>query len=648
MEKSSDYDIVEVFWKGGETNIQVLKIPEDRALTFIQELDCNSGISQSEYEAFIAHKCLLDIDMVGSVLISKADDGDKEEAMSRELFDIMVSVNPFMNPDALLWKKNKGIVHKDYIDGDTGYKKLEKNPLWDSDPFEDILNDVLNNPMEFFSIADEDNIYYDEEHEKYVKKVIKKEWEDTGLTINVKKYNEDVLRHLFSSTKNFIGPRSYEMFVIHKCIVNYTKLLILVDNMGVARDIPPDDVTKTIYEFCIEVNPFLSLDNVKDKYITIGRKAKTKRPETRRNSGPKKAKSTAAGAAQPAAKTKVGFSDIRKEDILSLPDRIKAHVIGQDEAVDSVVETIQVAGAGLRDPAKPLGSFIFTGETGTGKTFLSKILARTLCGSESSLIRIDCSEYSHGHEVSKLIGAPPGYISSDMGGILTNKVIEGPFSVVLFDEIEKAHSKVYDILLQVLDEGRLTDNHGTTVDFSDCVVIMTSNVGVKDVSAVSKRVGFGDVAKLTQTKKEGAIDKSLRRKFKPEFLNRLDGIVTFNTLTKEDAKRILDLEFKEISSYIKDKDIELKMSSALKNHIINKGFSREYGARALKRTLEKDVIRPLALKVLHGSVPEGSYVVLDYKKDKLDFTVNKKRYRRDTPKKREAVEVAEADIEVIE
>jgi len=420
---NEDYKVVEVFWKGGNINVQIIKLNSERISEKLKELPCDDGISESEFESFIANKCLLDLDSVGSIIVSESDDFEKELALHKEIIDIIISVNPEFSPDLLFWKSKSGVFKPDEVENFDDCVKLSSNPLWNTDPFDDMLNEVMSNPSDFFSMMDEEGAYFDEGHEKYVKEVIKKEWEDTGLIINIKKYNKKVLDELFSANKNFIGPRSYEMFVIHKCVVNHTKLLILIDSMGVVRDLPPDDVTKIIYDFCVEINPFLSLNGVKDKYITIGRKTNVKTPETRRTAIPTKKITAASAAPGVGTKTKAGFSSVKKEDLLSLSEKLKKTVIGQDEAIDNVVEIIQIAGAGLRDPAKPLGTFVFTGETGCGKTFLAKNLARTLCGGESSLIRIDCSEYSHGHEVSKLIGCfPPGTSVTMSGG--TVKSIE--------------------------------------------------------------------------------------------------------------------------------------------------------------------------------------------------------------------------------
>jgi ATP-dependent Clp protease ATP-binding subunit ClpC len=307
-----------------------------------------------------------------------------------------------------------------------------------------------------------------------------------------------------------------------------------------------------------------------------------------------------------------------------LSTNMKVSLIGQDKAIESVVQAIQRASVGLKDPVKPIGSFLFAGSTGTGKSLTSKILADELIKDRDNLITIDCSEYSADHEYAKLIGAPNGYTGFEQGGILTNAVLEHPFSVVVFDEIEKASSKIYQLLLQVFEEGRLTDNKGVKVSFKDTVIILTSNVGVNEINDIGKSIGFGGVAEVTPDKKEAAIEKALKKKFKPEFLNRLDEIVYFNDLNKNDYLKIIDIELFKLndnlqSNNTKYKTLNLNFDKKIRQFIYDVGINKEYGARPLKRAIEKHISTPLAVQLLKGKVASDSTVKISTLKSEPTF-----------------------------
>jgi ATP-dependent Clp protease ATP-binding subunit ClpA len=457
------------------------------------------------------------------------------------------------------------------------------------------------------------------------KSIVTKRWEETGLVLKIMKFDETKMSDIFGKSKSFAGNQSYKMFVIMKCIPDYTTVMMAVDSLGITADIPPQQLAEMLYKFCIEVNPFLDLDKVDKSIVKIGsgpKNATKKQGPTRRT---EKTTTTSAKTSTTTKTEKCTFSTVPSSDLLVLGDKIKKFVIGQDSVIDTVVDAIQIAGAGLRDPGKPIGSFIFTGDSGVGKTWMAKVLSKELCGQDRNIVRIDCSEYSQSHEVAKLIGSPAGYVGYDAGGYLTNQIIENPFSIILFDELEKAHSRLYDILLQILDEGRLTDNKGTTVDFCDCVVIMTSNIGAKDVKAISSRVGFGDVSVITSGRRGEAIDKALRKHFRPEFLNRIDAIITFNQLGKEECYKIIDLAFDEISSYLTAKKIKLFTTLELRDEVLKRGFSKEYGARPLRRTIERDILMPLARKILKGEIKENTDVVVDMENGTIVFDPRKKK-----------------------
>jgi len=304
---------------------------------------------------------------------------------------------------------------------------------------------------------------------------------------------------------------------------------------------------------------------------------------------------------------------------------LKTKVIGQDEAVDKVVKAIQRNRLGLKDPNKPIGSFIFLGQTGVGKTQLAKVLAKELFDNTDALIRIDMSEYMEKFALSRLIGAPPGYVGYEEGGQLTEKVRRKPYSVVLFDEIEKAHPDIFNMLLQILDEGFITDSLGRRIDFRNTVIILTSNIGARQLKDFGQGVGFGTSAKMSQADEhaKSIIEKALKKTFAPEFLNRIDDIIIFNPLEKEDIHKIIDIELEKVYKRIKELGYDFKMTEKAKDYIAEKGYDKQYGARPLNRAIQKYVEDALAEEILEDHVNEGDTVLMDYnaKKDKLFFKI---------------------------
>lgn len=312
------------------------------------------------------------------------------------------------------------------------------------------------------------------------------------------------------------------------------------------------------------------------------------------------------------------LTESEKDKLLHLEDILHKRVVGQDDAIKSVAKAIRRARAGLKDPKRPIGSFIFLGPTGVGKTELTKALAEALFDDENTVIRLDMSEYMESHSVAKLIGAPPGYIGHDDGGQLTEQVRRKPYSVVLFDEIEKAHPDVFNILLQVLDDGRLTDSQGRTVSFKNTVIILTSNVGVSDIQK-TKSIGFGD----EKTENENIHDhlmNSLREKFKPEFLNRIDVTIIFDYLTKENITKIANIMIENLNKKLASKNIKLKFTNGAMQEIFEKGYNKIYGARPLKRYIEQNIEDNLAEEILMGNVEDGDTVVVSFKDDKFVFS----------------------------
>ena len=306
-----------------------------------------------------------------------------------------------------------------------------------------------------------------------------------------------------------------------------------------------------------------------------------------------------------------------------MSDDLNAKVIGQDEAVKKVVKAIQRNRAGLKDPNKPIGSFIFLGPTGVGKTQLAKELSRLLFQSDDALIRIDMSEYMEKFAVSRLIGAPPGYIGYEEGGQLTEKVRRHPYSIILLDEIEKAHPDVFNLLLQALDDGQLTDSLGRKIDFRNTILIMTSNIGARQLSDFGTGVGFGTKARIEgeSEAQAGIIQNALKKAFAPEFLNRIDDVVIFNPLNRDDIHKIIDIELGFLYRRIESLGYSIVLNDAAKDYIADKGFDDKFGARPLKRAIQKYVEDPLAEEIINSKVEEGDTIQIGLKKDKEEITI---------------------------
>ncbi|MGB5363404.1 MAG: ATP-dependent Clp protease ATP-binding subunit, partial [Aureibaculum sp.] len=316
--------------------------------------------------------------------------------------------------------------------------------------------------------------------------------------------------------------------------------------------------------------------------------------------------------------------------LADLHNLIKGKVIGQDEAVSKVVKAIQRNRVGLKDPNKPIGSFIFLGQTGVGKTQLAKVLARELFDSPDALVRIDMSEYMEKFAISRLVGAPPGYVGYEEGGQLTEKIRRKPYAVVLLDEIEKAHPDVFNMLLQILDDGYITDSLGRKIDFRHTIIIMTSNIGSRQLKDFGTGVGFGTESKKKQAdaNAKSVIENALKKSFAPEFLNRIDDVIVFNALEKEDIHAIIDIELEKLLDRIDGLGYKLVLSEKAKDYIADKGFDRQYGARPLKRAIQKYIEDALAEEIVNSKLKENDTIFMDLDEEKDELTIKIKKAKK--------------------
>lgn len=322
--------------------------------------------------------------------------------------------------------------------------------------------------------------------------------------------------------------------------------------------------------------------------------------------------------------------------LATMADELKGKIIGQDVAVEKIVRAIQRNRAGLKDPNKPIGSFFFLGPTGVGKTQLAKVLAQYLFDSQESLIRIDMSEYMEKFSLSRLVGAPPGYVGYEEGGQLTEKIRRKPYSIVLLDEIEKAHPDVFNLLLQALDDGHMTDGLGRKIDFKNTILIMTSNIGARQLSDFGTGVGFGTKAQSDQKSEhsKAVVQKALRKAFAPEFLNRVDDMIMFNALSREDIHKIIDIELSKLYGRISDLGYSIEMTDAAKDFLVEKGYDEKFGARPLKRAIQKYIEDPLAEDIVKSRLKEGDSIKIDMKEGLSELIVGIKKPRKKPSEKK--------------
>ena len=615
----SEYTVKVVMLDTLKLQAKILVIPEDKVE---EELSIFAGerglINKTAFEDFLLAAFVVNLSQLLVEIQKHPSLFEMALDFREELLDHVYTLNSALFPENLHIDTSGKLMTKSTQDS----VKLNENKVWEQGSFGSSVSprdgeSMFENPFN---------------HLEY--ETVSEWWERLRMYVVIRSYNNDDCLAILNS--RFFGDKpAFETFTVVVCIEDFEKLFEIIDNFGVSKRIPSEQLMSELYILCQKVNPMLTFSNAQkmdsyddDEIASLIEDADMSYPP--RNRRMQSATASRKGASD--KKKKPSFKDVPRKDLLTLAGRIKKHIVGQDDAIDIIVEAIQRASVGLREPGQPIGCFVFTGPTGIGKTETTKILAKELTKDDCALIKIDCSEYSSDHEYAKLIGAPAGYIGHDEGGVLTNAIRKNPFAVVVFDEIEKASAKVYDLLLQIMDEGTLADGKGVASSFEDTVIIMTSNIGVKEINRVSGTVGFGDVAVLTDDKRKKALEQALKKKFRPEFLNRIDEVVHFLSLKKKSYLSIIDLELVKLLNRLKrNEKITVTYNTSVKKHIYKYGIDEKYGARPLKRCIKKRFSNPLTQHILHDEVEKGDYVAAKAKSTKILFEVVKKADSFDEP-----------------
>jgi ATP-dependent Clp protease ATP-binding subunit ClpC len=611
----SKFQVIEKLWHSAKFTVNIVRLPDDVVDDKLAILSDGTGtLSFFKYEQFLLNNCVVDVEKVLKFLESLQESSEKMLESVVELKDLIVEVNPLLNPELLIINNENIIKIPEQDDKPEEVRRLVDNPDWDKPGFTGPTDDDIES---FIRSLPPPIIPAYGNGTGGPGTVKSHKWEELDMLLVVVGYEVDDIPEIFSDTTVFEGEEDYKKYIVTKCIYDFQSLFILLDRMGYAEEHGAENLTQQLYDISVTYNPFLAWEEIDLDKVKKAVDSRMKHKKPVRN----KFKKTKEGEEEDQENAVKEFDELTEEEVLTLPNRMKKFVVGQDEVIDVVCESVWLAKCGLKEPDVPIGVYMFTGETGCGKTHCSKMLAQELYGDEYNIVRVDCSEYSQKHEISKLIGSPSGYVGYEDGGYLTNALLKNSSTVVLFDEIEKAHSRLYDLLLQIMDEGRLTSNKGETVSFGSSVIVMTSNIGVKEVKNVKDRIGFGDVSILTKDKHSKAVKEAINKKFKPEFINRVDGILTFNTLAKESCLKIIDLAFAQINMWFSSKNNYVKYDDNVREHIYKVGFSPGFGARPLKRALKKHVLLPLSKTLLNKSLSENVFIDLSIKNDEIKFDI---------------------------
>lgn len=610
------YEITRLHIDSAGFDLLIIQLPETDIEDKLTYLAREKGlIRKSLYEDFIIATCIANINDLLVHLQTKGTDVQNLNIIRSEIVEKIIEVNRSLNPENLIINKN-GVVKFARVT-DTDATKLVDNAIWNN-----VFVGTDQRASEESDSLHKDKQSLDISKIKSIKDIpfvpVQKFWKRLNEYVTIKQFPEDSADALLGG-RMFPTRSAFEQYIVTICIIEIEDLFVRLDTMGLPSRVSSHVLIHELFELCRTSNSFLDFNDCKCDTCEEDDQSDLFAPKQKSATDSEEEKSPAINKL---------FKNVPKETLVNLGKSIKDKVVGQDKAVDDIVDAIQRSSVGLKDPNQPLGSFIFAGYSGCGKTYTAKMLADSLIGSRKGLITIDCSEYASEHEYAKLIGAPSGYIGHEAGGYLTNAVRKQPFSVILFDEIEKANEKVHQLLLQIMDEARLTDGKGNPVSFKDTVIIMTSNVGVKEVSNISKRIGFGDANVVTDDKREKAIGEALKKKFTPEFLNRITSVVHFSSLTKSHYEGIIKLELEKIKSNLKlsgtdYSQIQLEFDDSLVDYIYSVGIDEKYGARPLKRSIEREISTPLARRLLNEDITEISLVKLGIDKDGLVIDIIK-------------------------
>jgi DNA polymerase III delta prime subunit len=598
--------IEKVYLESVNLEANIIIIPEGEIESRFDQLASEKGlITRANYEEFLLENCAANLFQLSKKIEQHPKLYNKAYEFREELIEKILQLNTSFDPEEVYIDRSGKLSNKETKNS----IKLSENQVWDRDDAGSFESQI-DQPKRF------ENPFKDFETEP------KSEWwERLKMYIIIKKYKKEDCAKILTS-RLFYDRQAFEAFIVTVCVQNFEELFKIIDAYGLSQRVPPPMLMHELYEICKKVNTTLLYENAQSNGPDVDDDEHIYDSDPEGPFGEGRYAHASAGKSKRDKKKKKRFKDVPREALLILGDSIKEFIVGQDPAVDVLVEAIQRGSVGLRDPEQPIGSFIFAGSTGIGKTETTKVLNDVLIKEREGLIKIDCSEYQSDHEYAKLIGAPAGYIGHDEGGVLTNAIRKNPFAIVVFDEVEKASTKVHDLMLQIMDEGRLTDGKGKTASFKDAIIIMTSNVGVKTIKAVEDTIGFGDVAVLTEDKRKKAFNEALKKKFKPEFLNRVDEIVYFMPLKRKDYLKIVDLELNKVLNQLKkNSKITVVYNTKVRNKIYKEGTDEKYGARPLKRCIKRIFSNPLAQQVLHGDILDGDYVKASVESKEIVFQV---------------------------
>jgi len=582
------YSITTVRCRLLKKSLHILRVESGRELNRLLNLIplVNGCISRQQYAIFLGLKFVVNIhDVVKPYRIEDIPwtgslKGSLPPDINREITDAVVKVNPALDPGSV--KINIAKDRLEIAELSDSDLILNKNPFWKMEK-ESGSKERSQNRTDLIEDFYRKSILN-------LKRPLKRiQWGRINRIVSVRQFLKSDGKILFINFLSRWGGgkipgislSQYQLYIVLESIPNHRNIFREIDRLAIS----PIITVKELYELSIQVNPFLAFD--KANFKLTAQFDSLKQLKTLRHKVP-------------------GFDSLPKERIINLEKRLNSRIIGQKEAVSVIVETIRVAAVGLRHRNKPVGTFFFAGRTGTGKTHTAKVLAEELFGSQGALVQINCSEFSQEHEILKLTGAPASYIGYDNGGFLTNEVKRKPLSVVLFDEIEKAGPKLFNLLLQIMDEGVLVDNKGNRVSFKDCILILTSNIGVREEIKRLNPVGFISKSDPDEAKKE-AVREALKKTFQPEFINRLDQVITFRSLRKEDCSRIVNFYLNEIRELLSEKRIRFQWDNGVQRLLSERGFSPEFGARHLERVVHTSIVVPLSKQILESDM-ESVYV----------------------------------------